>query len=103
MENRAWTTRLQNSIRALVPEFDHSLVYNVLHGAKNSEQALQFFRCVERAGLIRHDREVHMKIIQILDRASKLNHANIKGVVTFQNEGWLALWVDSKISYKYIQ
>ncbi|XWS13016.1 hypothetical protein CRYUN_Cryun36dG0001400 [Craigia yunnanensis] len=50
-------------------------VYNVLHGAKNSEQALQFFRWVERAGLIRHDREAHMKIIQILGRASKLNHA----------------------------
>ena len=75
MENRAWTTRLQNSIRALVPEFDHSLVYNVLHGAKNSELALQFFRWVERAGLILHDREAHMKIIQILGRASKLNHA----------------------------
>ncbi|XVF29754.1 hypothetical protein REPUB_Repub15cG0149400 [Reevesia pubescens] len=75
MANRAWTTRLQNSIRALVPEFDHSLVYNVLHAAKNSEHALQFFRWVERAGLIRHDREAHMKIIQILGRASKLNHA----------------------------
>ncbi|KAE8734032.1 hypothetical protein F3Y22_tig00000778pilonHSYRG00015 [Hibiscus syriacus] len=58
-----------------VPEFDHSLVYNVLHGAKNSEHALQFFRWVERACLIRHDREAHMKIIQILGRASKLNHA----------------------------
>ncbi|KAL4272936.1 hypothetical protein GQ457_13G027210 [Hibiscus cannabinus] len=75
MDNRAWTTRLQNSIRALVPEFDHSLVYNVLHGAKNSEHALQFFRWVERAGLIRHDREAHLKIIEILGRASKLNHA----------------------------
>ncbi|KAE8727869.1 Pentatricopeptide repeat-containing protein [Hibiscus syriacus] len=75
MENRAWKTRLQNSIRALVPKFDHSLVYNVLHGAKYSEHALQFFRWVERAGLIRHDREAHMKIIQILGRASKLNHA----------------------------
>ncbi|KAK9292506.1 hypothetical protein L1049_020479 [Liquidambar formosana] len=75
MANRPWTTRLQNSIRNLVPEFDHSLVWNVLHGAKNSEHALQFFRWVERSGLFRHDRETHMKIIEILGRASKLNHA----------------------------
>lgn len=75
MANRAWTTRLQNSIRNLVPEFDHSLVWNVLHGTKNSEHALQFFRWVERAGLFKHDRETHLKIIEILGRASKLNHA----------------------------
>ncbi|OMP09232.1 hypothetical protein COLO4_05681 [Corchorus olitorius] len=75
MESRAWTTRLQNSIRNLVPEFDHSLVYNVLHRSRNSEHALQFFRWVERSGLIRHDREAHMKIIEILGGASKLNHA----------------------------
>lgn len=75
MANRAWTTRLQNSIRALVPQFDNSLVWNVLHGARNSEHALQFFRWVERAGLFDHDRETHLKIIEILTRASKLNHA----------------------------
>ncbi|GAV88336.1 PPR domain-containing protein/PPR_1 domain-containing protein/PPR_2 domain-containing protein/PPR_3 domain-containing protein [Cephalotus follicularis] len=75
MAKREWTTRLQNSIRSLVPQFDHSLVYNVLHGAKKSEHALQFFRWVERSGLFRHDRETHMKIIEILGRASKLNHA----------------------------
>ncbi|KAF5955234.1 hypothetical protein HYC85_008090 [Camellia sinensis] len=75
MANRPWTTRLQNSIRNLVPEFDHSLVYNVLHGARNSEHALQFFRWVERAGLFQHDKETHFKIIEILGRASKLNHA----------------------------
>ncbi|KAI6706377.1 hypothetical protein NL676_009339 [Syzygium grande] len=50
MANRAWTAHLQNSIQALVPEFDHSLVYNVLHGAPNSEHALQFFQWVERPG-----------------------------------------------------
>nr|GLL41060.1 pentatricopeptide repeat-containing protein At2g37230 [Ipomoea trifida] len=75
MANRAWTTRLQNSIRNLVPVFDHDLVYNVLHAAKNSEHALQFFRWVDRAGLFQHNRETHFKIIQILGRASKLNHA----------------------------
>lgn len=75
MANRDWTTRLQNSIRALVPEFDHSLVYNVLHGARKPDHALQFFRWVERAGLIQHDRETHMKIIQILGSYSMLNHA----------------------------
>ncbi|KAL4605448.1 hypothetical protein ACB092_09G029700 [Castanea dentata] len=75
MASRAWTTRLQNSIRALVPEFDNSLVWNVLHSAKNSEHALQFFRWVERAGLVRHDRDTHLKMIEILGRASKLNHA----------------------------
>ncbi|XP_049386472.1 pentatricopeptide repeat-containing protein At2g37230 [Solanum stenotomum] len=75
MSTRAWTTRLQNSIRNIVPSFDHELVYNVLHSAKNSEHALQFFRWVERSGLFRHDRETHFKIIQILGRAEKLNHA----------------------------
>ncbi|KAL8480708.1 hypothetical protein ACS0TY_027304 [Phlomoides rotata] len=75
MANRAWTTRLQNSIRKLVPSFDHELVYNVLHGAKNSEHALQFFRWVERSNLFDHNRETHLKIIEILGRSSKLNHA----------------------------
>lgn len=75
MANRAWTTRLQNSIRNLVSEFDHSLVWNVLHGAKNWEQALQFYRWVERAGLFNHDRETTLKMIQILGRSLKLNHA----------------------------
>ncbi|KAL6574845.1 hypothetical protein OROMI_012130 [Orobanche minor] len=75
MANRAWTTRLQNSIRNLVPGFDHELVYNVLHSAKNSEHALQFFRWVERSNLFEHNRETHHKIIEILGRASKLNHA----------------------------
>ncbi|KAL0338442.1 UNVERIFIED_CONTAM: Pentatricopeptide repeat-containing protein [Sesamum angustifolium] len=75
MANRAWTTRLQNSIRNLVPSFDHELVYNVLHGAKKSEHALQFFRWVERSSLFQHNRETHQKIIEILGRATKLNHA----------------------------
>ncbi|GFZ11396.1 tetratricopeptide repeat (TPR)-like superfamily protein [Actinidia rufa] len=81
MANRPGTTRLQNSIRKPVPEFDHSLVYNVLHGARNSEHGLQssawapVFRWVERTGLFQHDRETHYKIIEIFGRASKLNHA----------------------------
>lgn len=75
MSNRAWTTRLQNSIRSLVPQFDHNLVYNVLHSSRNPDHALQFFRWVERSGLFKHDRETHLKIIEILGRASKLNHA----------------------------
>ncbi|OVA18055.1 Pentatricopeptide repeat [Macleaya cordata] len=74
MANRAWTTRLQNSIRSLVPQFDRSLVWNVLHSARNSEHALQFFRWVEKTGY-RHDRSTHLKIIEILGRVSKLNHA----------------------------
>ncbi|GAB2292004.1 hypothetical protein Dimus_026252 [Dionaea muscipula] len=73
--NRAWTTRLQNSIRNLVPRFDQPLVYNVLDGAQNSDHALKFFRWVERAGLFQHDRDTHLKIIERLGRASKLNHA----------------------------
>lgn len=36
---------------------------------------LQFLRWVEGAGLFRHDRDTHMKIIEILGRASKLNQA----------------------------
>ncbi|CAM8877022.1 unnamed protein product [Rhodiola kirilowii] len=75
MANRAWTTRLQNSIRSLVPKFDSSLVYNVLHGARKPDHALQFFRWVERSGLFKHDSETHRKIIEILGGASKLNHA----------------------------
>ncbi|KAI3788193.1 hypothetical protein L2E82_00922 [Cichorium intybus] len=51
MANRAWTTRLQNSIRSLVPVFDHNLVYNVLHSVRNPDHALRFFRWVERSGL----------------------------------------------------
>lgn len=75
MANRAWTTRLQNSIRNLVPHFDQSIVLNVLDSARKTEHALQFFRWVERSGLFKHDRETHMKIIERLGRALKLNHA----------------------------
>ncbi|PRQ33000.1 hypothetical protein RchiOBHm_Chr5g0052611 [Rosa chinensis] len=60
MANRAWTTRLQNSILDLVPEFDHNLVWNVLHAANTSDQALQFFRWVERSrvGMGKHKQEI---------------------------------------------
>ena len=58
-----------------MPEFDNSLFWNVLHSAKNSEHALQFFRWVEPARLVHHDRDTHLKMIEILGRASKLNHA----------------------------
>ncbi|KAI3507401.1 hypothetical protein L1887_22386 [Cichorium endivia] len=75
MANRTWTTRLQNSIRSLVPAFDHNLVYNLLHSARNPDHALQFFRWVKRSGLFKHDRETHYKIIDIVDKASKLNQA----------------------------
>lgn len=97
MANRAWTTRLQNSIRNLVPVFDHDLVYNVLHAAKNSEHALQFFRWVHRSGLFRHNRETHFKIIQILGRASKLNHARCilldmpKNGVSWDEDLWVVM------------
>ncbi|XP_010275217.1 PREDICTED: pentatricopeptide repeat-containing protein At2g37230-like [Nelumbo nucifera] len=74
MANREWTTRLQNSIRNLVPQFDHSLVWNVLHGARNWEHALQFFRWVVKTGY-RHDRSTTLKMMEILGRHSKLNHA----------------------------
>ncbi|XP_057417245.1 pentatricopeptide repeat-containing protein At2g37230 [Lotus japonicus] len=75
MANRAWTTRLQHSIRSVVSKFDSSLVWNVLHSAANPEHALQFYRWVQRAGLFVHDRETTLKMIQILTRYSKLNHA----------------------------
>ncbi|GAA0138632.1 hypothetical protein LIER_00339 [Lithospermum erythrorhizon] len=97
MANRAWTTRLQNSIRNLVPKFDCELVYNVLHSSKNSEHALQFFRWTERSGLVRHDRDSHLKIIQILGRASKLNHARCilldmpKNGVAWDEEMWVEM------------
>ncbi|KMT17535.1 hypothetical protein BVRB_2g037370 [Beta vulgaris subsp. vulgaris] len=75
MASRDWTTRLQNSIRNLVPQFDQNLVLNVIENARSSEHSLQFFRWVERSGLFKHDRETHMKIIERLGRASKVNHA----------------------------
>ncbi|KNA18800.1 hypothetical protein SOVF_067460 [Spinacia oleracea] len=75
MANRAWTTRLQNSIRNLVPQFDQSLVLSVLDSSRKTDHALQFFRWVERSGLFKHDRETHMKIIVRLGRSLKLNHA----------------------------
>ncbi|KAI3750427.1 hypothetical protein L2E82_21062 [Cichorium intybus] len=65
----------KNLIRSLLPAFDHNLVYNLLHSARNLDHALQFFRWVERSGLFKHDRETHYKIIDILGKASKLNHA----------------------------
>ncbi|XP_059667638.1 large ribosomal subunit protein mL102 (rPPR5)-like [Cornus florida] len=100
MAKRAWTTRLQNSIRKLVPKFEHELVYSVLHKARNAENALQFFRWVERAGLFQHNLATHLKIIEILGRASKLNHARCilldmpkKGVEW--NEDFFILLIDS--------
>ncbi|CAI9103681.1 OLC1v1002213C1 [Oldenlandia corymbosa var. corymbosa] len=108
MANRAWTTRLQNSIRRLVPSFDHEIVYNVLHSAKNSEHALQFFRWVERSGLFQHNRETHMKIIEILGRASKLNHARLilldmpKKGVEWDEDMWVML-IDSYGSAGIVQ
>lgn len=38
-----WTTRLQNFIRNIVTSFNDELIYNVLHNAKNSQHALNFF------------------------------------------------------------
>ncbi|XP_058109990.1 large ribosomal subunit protein mL102 (rPPR5) [Magnolia sinica] len=72
--SRPWTTRLQNSIRNVVPVFDSSLVYNVLHGLRTADQALDFFRWVEKTGF-HHDRATHAKIVERLGRVSKLNHA----------------------------
>ncbi|XVF37372.1 hypothetical protein REPUB_Repub20aG0002300 [Reevesia pubescens] len=71
MENRAWTTHLQNFIRALVPEFEHSLVYNVLHGAKNSEHALQFFR-YGKASIVQEAVKIFQKMKELgVDRTIK--------------------------------
>ncbi|KAF9597501.1 hypothetical protein IFM89_019028 [Coptis chinensis] len=74
MANREWTTRLQHSIRNVCPRFDHSIVWNILHGARKADHALQFFRWVEKTGY-RPDNSTTLKIIEILGRASKLNHA----------------------------
>ncbi|XP_057732100.1 pentatricopeptide repeat-containing protein At2g37230-like [Arachis stenosperma] len=78
ISNRAWTTRLQNSIRSVAPHMDSSLVWNILHGTSSSpDQALRFFRWVERAGLFVHDAGTTLKMVQILGRFSKLNHARL--------------------------
>ncbi|KAK1266625.1 Pentatricopeptide repeat-containing protein [Acorus gramineus] len=75
MSNRKWTTRLENSIRYLVPDFDRDLVTKVLRGSAKPGHALQFFRFVERSGLFAHDESTHLEILSILTRASMLNHA----------------------------
>ncbi|EPS72095.1 hypothetical protein M569_02663, partial [Genlisea aurea] len=75
MSHRCWTTRLENSIRDLVPRFDNELLHNVLDGARKPQHALQFFRWVERSHLIQPDREAYLKIIETLGHASMLNHA----------------------------
>ncbi|XP_004488235.1 large ribosomal subunit protein mL102 (rPPR5) [Cicer arietinum] len=73
--NRAWTTRLQNSIRSVVPKFDSSIVYNILHAITNPDQALKFYRWIERSNLFTHDTNTTLKMLHILTRYSKLNHA----------------------------
>ncbi|KAJ0963759.1 hypothetical protein J5N97_028881 [Dioscorea zingiberensis] len=74
MAQRPWTTRLQNSIRNLVPNFDQALVLGVLRGAHLPDHALCFFRWVEKTGF-RHDRDTYLEIISILARKLMLNHA----------------------------
>ncbi|KAK2448851.1 hypothetical protein P8452_12875 [Trifolium repens] len=75
LANRDWTTRLQNSIRSIAPKFDSNLVYNILHATTNPDQALKFYRWLERSNLFIHDTNTTLKMIQILTRYSKLNHA----------------------------
>ncbi|WJX27998.1 hypothetical protein P8452_16766 [Trifolium repens] len=75
LANRDWTTRLQNSIRSIAPKFDSNLVYNILHATTNPDQALKFYRWLERSNLFIHDTHTTLKMIQILTRYSKLNHA----------------------------
>ncbi|KAM0944946.1 putative tetratricopeptide-like helical domain superfamily [Dioscorea sansibarensis] len=74
MAQRPWTTRLQNSIRNLVPNFNQALVLGVLRGARHPDHALRFFRWVEKTGF-RHDRDTYLEIISILCRNLMLNHA----------------------------
>lgn len=76
MFRRPWTTRLQNSIRFLVPVFEQPVVLAVLRraGDRDPDRALQFFRWVEKTGF-HHDRHTYSEIISILSRSSMLNHA----------------------------
>ncbi|XP_039123281.1 LOW QUALITY PROTEIN: pentatricopeptide repeat-containing protein At2g37230 [Dioscorea cayenensis subsp. rotundata] len=74
MAQRPWTTRLQNSIRNLVPNFNQALVLGVLRRARHPDHALRFFRWVEKTGF-RHDRDTYLEIISILSRNLMLNHA----------------------------
>ncbi|KAH9763567.1 pentatricopeptide repeat-containing protein [Citrus sinensis] len=73
MAERAWTARLQNMIWVSVSHFDNNIVYDVLHGTKCWGKIKHAFRWVEWAGLFNHDRETHLKMIDILGRVSKLN------------------------------
>ncbi|KAJ3698178.1 hypothetical protein LUZ61_001883 [Rhynchospora tenuis] len=75
MSSRPWTTRLQNSIRSLVPSFPQPLVLSILRNSSSRPAlALQFFRWVEKTGF-RHDQSTYAEIIPILTRRSMLNHA----------------------------
>ncbi|KAJ3683897.1 hypothetical protein LUZ60_014124 [Juncus effusus] len=75
MSRRPWTTRLQNSIRSLVPHFDQPLVLSILRKSSNHPTlALQFFRWVEKTGF-RHDQSTYSEMIPILAGNSMLNHA----------------------------
>ncbi|KAI3721600.1 hypothetical protein L2E82_32616 [Cichorium intybus] len=72
MEDGEWSTRLQSSIRNLVPLFDHNLVSSVLNRTPN--RALEFFQWVEVYGF-KHDRETHYQMIEILCRDRRLEDA----------------------------
>ncbi|KAG0450233.1 hypothetical protein HPP92_026873 [Vanilla planifolia] len=76
MFQRPWTTRLQNTIRFMVPVFDQPLVLAIIRraGERDPERALHFFRWVEKTGF-RHDPHTYTEIISSLTRASMLNHA----------------------------
>ncbi|XP_023767817.1 pentatricopeptide repeat-containing protein At2g37230 [Lactuca sativa] len=72
MEDDEWSTRLQTSIRNLVPLLDHNLVSSVLN--RYPSRALEFFQWVEGSGF-KHDRETHYKMIEILCTDRRLEDA----------------------------
>ncbi|XP_078442939.1 tetratricopeptide repeat (TPR)-like superfamily protein [Wolffia australiana] len=74
MAKRAWTTRLQNSIRSICPSFDEELVLAVVRGAREPDHALHFFRWVEKTGF-RHSAGTYGEMVRLLARHRMLNHA----------------------------
>lgn len=73
---RPWTTRLQNSIRNMVPSFTSPLVSHIITSTANRspEKALRFFRWVEKTGFV-HDQQTYGLIINVLTSNLMLNHA----------------------------
>ncbi|KAJ6793069.1 pentatricopeptide repeat-containing protein [Iris pallida] len=76
VSRRPWTTRLQSTIRTLVPEFRSPLVLSLLDKTsdRDPQKALDLFRWIEKTGF-RHDQETYQLMSSLLSHRRMLNHA----------------------------